>query len=270
MLTKTYTFNNHIVFWPDRNLLSALANSENAVQITSSAARCLELMIVKADLVTQNELYDYGWKGTGFTPSPNTLYQSISVLRRAFRELFGEEISVILTETRKGFRLNPDIQVTAEEKAFVSAPETSILQAVEETKAEGQHIEDSALRSEIRKEKKTGLRVYSITAVALCAAISLALTCYLFQQRSSDIFENYRPYHQANRSGCIFYASPGEDISFIRDAKIPELNCRTMPYNYITMRRYSSSISIIACNKVISSRNVNCSVLFLRNKYEYQ
>ena len=90
-MQNIYVLNDSVIFWPERNLLSCVSDSSKKVQLTGPSARCLELLLSRKDLVLQNDFYEYAWQGSGFIPSPNTLYQSISVIRRAFREICENE-----------------------------------------------------------------------------------------------------------------------------------------------------------------------------------
>lgn len=116
MLIKRYILNNAVIFEPETRFFISVDNASLRVPLSESAARCLDALLRSRELLSQDALYDYGWQGSSVIPSPNTLYQTISILRRAYKQIDSNGVNLILTETRKGFRLNPAVKI--EENTF--------------------------------------------------------------------------------------------------------------------------------------------------------
>ncbi|ENA0609395.1 winged helix-turn-helix domain-containing protein [Enterobacter bugandensis] len=263
MLQKIYVLNGRVVFWPDRNLLTHNTNIPQSVQLAGPASRCLELLVSRRDLVTQHELFEYGWEGSGFTPSPNTLYQSISVLRRAFRELDDSGENYILTETRKGFRVNPNFDVISEERAL-SLPQNPPSLMPEPQK-------DISFEPEVKTGRKKKRDVNSfliaiLAGVAIAAAISFMNTGRVDK---SDDFANYKKMSYPGQSECLFFLNPNSNKKSINNLDLSLLTCQDKPYNYLTTFSYSSKTSILSCSKEISKQPTDCSTVYVWGKSEY-
>ncbi|EPO1791609.1 winged helix-turn-helix domain-containing protein [Cronobacter turicensis] len=260
MYQKVYILNAKLIFWPDRNLLSDGENETKSIHLTAPASRCLELLITRNDLVLQKELYEHGWAGSGFTPSPNTLYQSISLLRRAFRELDESKINYILTETRRGFRINPEVTVTPENRHFENIPASESLSPDIST----------GINSGFKCIKSDKLNFSFMLA---CIITSLTLFTYLIFLITSDSFllkrisfDNYKIQKPSYVADCIFFLAPDSNNFLLSRIDQTFLSCKERPFNYITSYSYSSNISVISCDKEINASPDACRVLYLRGK----
>ncbi|QPF30601.1 winged helix-turn-helix domain-containing protein (plasmid) [Klebsiella sp. BDA134-6] len=261
MLQEIYIIKDSIIFWPDRQLLCNVIDESNSVQLTGSASRCLELLLSKNELITQKELYEYAWKDSGITPTPNTLYQSISVLRRAFRELDESDEKFILTETRKGFRFNPLINVISQ-----SRKKTDIVQF--NSGKSVIHESRSLTNHALNFSRKSRIIAYSLLTILVTATI-IYIKPFSFQKEDKlKILSSYK--NKENINSCIFFLPDNIQKNIVDKIDIMQLNCKKRPLNYVTAYSYSSSISIISCNKEIKSRPDDCSVLYIRGKNEIQ
>ncbi|WP_312068930.1 winged helix-turn-helix domain-containing protein [Lelliottia nimipressuralis] len=263
MFQKVYILNGRVVFWPNRNLLTHNTNRPQSVQLTGPASRCLELLVSRRDLVTQHELFEYGWEGSGFTPSPNTLYQSISVLRRAFRELDNSSENYILTETRKGFRVNPNFDVIVEERAF-SLPQES--EALIPQKQHNPSFEPDVKMVGKKNRDLSAYLIVLLAGVAIAVGISF-LTTNRFNK--SDDFAAYKKISYPGQSECLFFLTPKSNKKSISNLDLSLLTCQDKPYNYLTTFSYSSKTSILSCNKEITKQPTDCSTIYLWGKSEH-
>ncbi|MFW0765591.1 winged helix-turn-helix domain-containing protein [Trabulsiella odontotermitis] len=106
-----YVINNCIDFRAGQNQL-VLKGSGVATKLTYPAARCLELMLEQhGKIVTHAELYQKVWEERGANTTPNTLYQNISLIRRALKEMIPDGDKLINTIPRRGFRIHFDAVV---------------------------------------------------------------------------------------------------------------------------------------------------------------
>lgn len=259
-MEKVYVIKRNILFWPDRNLLSDQKSEIKSVQLTGSSSRCLELLLSKAELVTQGELYEYAWQGSGFTPSPNTLYQSISILRRAFKKLDGSSDKFILTETRKGFIFNPQIPTESYLKTYT-----------QEDDIPPQEENITHKTSYIEPRKSNNYSWWGIAKIALTVLICFFMMTFLIFPHvngsgNKNIMSTYKKTLLTEKSGCIFFLSPHTPETSLKNISLSHLSCNQKPFNYVTTHSYSPHISIISCNKEFTMRPDNCSVLFLRGK----
>lgn len=259
MLQKIYIIKDSITFCPDRQLLFSIIDESNSVNLTGSASRCLELLLSKKELITQKELYEYAWKDSGFTPTPNTLYQSISVLRRAFRELDASNEKFILTETRKGFRFNPLINVISElrKKANIVQFDTSKSETRELSSLKLPHTNFS---------RKSRIIIYPL--LTLLVIVNIIYMKFPSVQKDDKLimFSNYKKI--GNINNCAFLLPEHLQKKIIDKVDIMQLNCKKRPLNYVTAYSYSSNISILSCDKEIKMIPDDCSVLYIRGKNE--
>lgn len=258
-MQNIYVLNDSVIFWPDRNLLSCVSDSSKKVQLTGPSARCLELLLSRKDLVLQNDFYEYAWQGSGFIPSPNTLYQSISVIRRAFRELCKNETDYILTETRKGFRLNPTVTVLAKMQDFNeddSEKNVSRVDAREQTVAPYNY--------QNRKLIRFTIMAFILIMIVISGTITFEL--YGAQTRGYSFFKKYSGPVFMPGSTCKFFLSPKNGKDRLSILNLSFLKCQHQYFVYVTILPYSPDISVISCDKAIDLRPKKCEVMDLREE----
>lgn len=262
MLQRIYIIKDSIIFWPDRQLLFNVIDESNSVQLTGSASRCLEMLLSKKELISQKELYEYAWKDSGITPTPNTLYQSISVLRRAFRELDESDEKFILTETRKGFRFNPLVNVISESRKKTN----NVVQFDSEKSVT--YESRSLTNHNLNFSRKLRIAVYGLLTVLVIINI-VYIKPFPFQKADKlEMFSSYK--NKENIKDCLFLLPEDLQKNIVDKIDTMQLNCNKRPLNYVTAYSYSSSISIISCNKEIKYRPDDCSVFYIRGKNEDQ
>ncbi|WP_054178577.1 winged helix-turn-helix domain-containing protein [Trabulsiella odontotermitis] len=106
-----YVINNCIDFRAGQNQL-VLKGSDIVAKLTYPAARCLEIMLEQhGKIVSHAELYQKVWEERGANTTPNTLYQNISLIRRALKEMIPDGDKLINTIPRRGFRIHFDAVV---------------------------------------------------------------------------------------------------------------------------------------------------------------
>lgn len=99
---KDYLLNNTVIFIPGKNLLISRRDKSQHV-LFSTASRCLALLIKnQGNIVNHRQLYECGWEAQGKEVTPNTLYQTISELRRQLKKA-GLDSKVIKTQPRHGW-----------------------------------------------------------------------------------------------------------------------------------------------------------------------
>lgn len=111
MNNYAYVIANKIEFIPGKRLLRKTNTCHDNIEVNLNrpASKCLHLLLSTKGLVDHNMLYTCGWGEKGIDITPNNLYQTISILRRALCALDDNEI--ITTITRKGFCINDKIEI---------------------------------------------------------------------------------------------------------------------------------------------------------------
>ncbi|MFC0141283.1 transcriptional regulator [Erwinia mallotivora] len=113
-----YCINNIVDFIPDKNrLISCETRVENTLY--STASRCLLLLIINAGkVVCHKSLYEAGWESQGKEVTPNTLYQTISELRKQLKNA-GFRQNIIQTLPRQGWTISNEISITEIPESFL-------------------------------------------------------------------------------------------------------------------------------------------------------
>ncbi|EAU6886192.1 hypothetical protein F7396_20000 [Salmonella enterica] len=113
-----YLLNNLIVFDTDARTLTLIGTPPNPEKQTTEqvllhtpTSSCLELLVEnQGAILPQDELLDRVWKKKGMVVSTHTVYQNISLIRRAFTQL-GLCDDVVTTIPRRGMTLAMCIKV---------------------------------------------------------------------------------------------------------------------------------------------------------------
>ncbi|WP_431224312.1 winged helix-turn-helix domain-containing protein [Serratia sp. L9] len=108
-----YVINDSIVFYPDNNLLMQVNDSTKTLTLHESSARCLQLLLENDhDTVSQRDFYPYVW-GDAKEVAPNTLYQSIHVLRKSLTIISPDsKRDIIITVPKIGFKINDEVKIS--------------------------------------------------------------------------------------------------------------------------------------------------------------
>ena len=147
-----YVINDCIDFRAGQNQL-VLKGSGIAAKLTYPAARCLELILEQqGKIVSHAELYQKVWEERGVNTTPNTLYQNISLIRRALKEMIPDGDKLINTIPRRGFRVHFDVVV---KKVNVS----DIQPVVADIITRGQDIQLSSIPASISGSDKLNMNI---------------------------------------------------------------------------------------------------------------
>lgn len=104
-----YIIDRNFFFCPKKSKISPLGPQTFSKMLTTPSSRILEgLILSDGGIVSYNELYQLGWGENHVNIRPNTLYQHLSALRRAFDDC-GIDGKKIVTHQRKGVSLTANI-----------------------------------------------------------------------------------------------------------------------------------------------------------------
>ncbi|HGM5493267.1 TPA: transcriptional regulator [Serratia fonticola] len=71
------------------------------------SSRCLKIILEDpGSIVSHQQLYDTTWENSVVESSPNTLYQTILLVRKALKAVSESTDEFIITVLRKGFMFN--------------------------------------------------------------------------------------------------------------------------------------------------------------------
>ncbi|WP_261676460.1 transcriptional regulator [Klebsiella pneumoniae] len=112
-----WIINKNIEFWPENKRLISLKNPAQSVTLTAPASHCLVLLLeATPELVSQQVFFKKVWEDEGILVPANTLYQNISIVRRGLRDVGETDNSIVVTVPRKGFHINPNVNVERMDK----------------------------------------------------------------------------------------------------------------------------------------------------------
>lgn len=102
-MKQKYLINDIVYFYPANQLLEPVSEDKKSVSLNVPASRCLKLLLEKkGEIVTKYDFSQGVWESRGQYTSINALYQNISLIRKALREV-GISQDVIHTIPREGF-----------------------------------------------------------------------------------------------------------------------------------------------------------------------
>ncbi|WP_075181749.1 winged helix-turn-helix domain-containing protein [Pantoea sp. 1.19] len=112
-MSKAFIINDHITFQVlERKLIHH--SRQQVIMLRAPAALCLSVLLErKGEIVSQKELFQYGWEDFGIATSNNTLHGAIHSLRKALFQLSLNGDEVIKTVPRRGFIIGDAIRVQA-------------------------------------------------------------------------------------------------------------------------------------------------------------
>lgn len=266
MIESYYCLEESIEFWPNRCVLKTKGSPIcDAIVLSSSSSKCLELLIMSNDIVLHKNFYDFCWSDKAFEPLPNTLYQNISILRKAFRKLFNSDLEIILTVPRKGFCLNKKItiencngvydHIDSNEGESVALDMSKDLNPDSGVSVDGFPI-----------FKSTFLFVF-FTSISLVFFLYLSYTNYKNNIETRNWLSSYSKSNNIDKCEVFYNSDSDKKLpdAFVKDY----FGCRVKTYLYITNYENVEVSSIIACAFMQKDYLRNkCNSYIIRGKVE--
>ncbi|EAO9608065.1 hypothetical protein GAG18_12170 [Salmonella enterica] len=247
-----WRINDEFIFIPDsKDVTVTDKNDGRTVRLTTPAAKCLELLLENSTrIVSQSEFYTFVWGEEGKNVSANTLYQNISIIRRALESLKPGTGKWIETAARKGFfvqegisavkfLLDEELNCDYESAKPESFPEIETIQVKE-------YKEPLFENSRFKK---------MFLAVTACLAMLIFLVYSFVNEEDNSYMNSFVILKK--ESGCTFFYNKDSfntKIPLEISKKIP-LDCGKYPFVYITAYEYIRSMSFFACQHKPDTNN---------------
>ncbi|VEC00573.1 DNA-binding transcriptional activator CadC [Cedecea lapagei] len=255
---------NNIEFRPgDRTL----RGQNEEVKLHSSSVHCLELLIEhQGDVVDHESLYEFAWRQYGMEVGSNALYQSISMLRKAFLACGGEE-TFIRTIPRRGFMLHQRVSISrasmlpdaAYKEPGTRMPDESLSrQSVTagnnmlspKSVAENMHYQPA--KNAISGVEKTNNKIYFNNIyfwLAAAAAFSFSfLMIYLLFLSAPTEYPRKMIYN-----GCAYHSNEASDENMVKSIALKlGIQCDNRKNVYVTSYQEGSVVSVIQCARPIT------------------
>lgn len=265
-----YIINEAVEFHPATSTLRDIHTPDNIVTINSPAGRCLLLLINRfGEIVTQSEFMDFAWRQRGLMVTPNTYYQSISVLRKSLKRIgLGDDL--IVTLPRIGLTLASETRIRKEPKnkdnetnyKLDDLPKTLLTNASEKKHIRKSHF-SYVFRNWNIKTQRAILYIMMILVIFSCVF-------FLFQRffySKNDFFSDYTTFTTLKKCQVLLPLknhSVYEKKNAIRFAEQYTQNCETnFAWIYITTAPTNPRTSVIRCNKPFNESTICTSVYFI-------
>ncbi|KEY58611.1 winged helix-turn-helix domain-containing protein [Serratia sp. DD3] len=284
MHTK-YIINDRVLFSPDEYKLSPLAVRGTEVILHAPVSRFLHLLLLKnGTIVSQEEIFKEVWEKHGQQVAPNTLYQNISLLRKALKKS-GLLTQTIRTYPKSGFSFHGQVQVLPDDEHQSIEPsiehQTKTNQEVDDTTQNNQEIPIQAqpeielptgkkrvINWLVRKSSIRNLHFFYITLV-----IFTLMTPILLRSDTERRFT--REFQIVGRvNGCPIYLSNGNrrvDLSkIIEYLKGQNIICKSNDFIFLTRHTQHHNDDVIALRCNSGNQIERCSSLLTIPPYLYQ
>ncbi|MCE5397555.1 winged helix-turn-helix domain-containing protein [Klebsiella oxytoca] len=262
-MSKVFFINQLIAFYPDKNLLVNTSNGENKQILGGPSSRCLErLLEVAGSIVSHQLLYDTAWENSVNETSPNTLYQTILLVRKALKVVSESSDDFIITVPRKGFVFNEKIEVKVED---VIADSISAIPSIGSAKPI--HTKNNNwLRLFFLYINAKPFLVFSVIMIAgMIFFLISGYKYFLFKQ--NDFSRDYTKYEQVGN--CTLYLRQPVDIYkrkidiFLAKHKEITTDCESYPFRYVSIVSKPVIFYVIACNNITGPAR-SCTSSYIR------
>ncbi|WP_336981142.1 MULTISPECIES: winged helix-turn-helix domain-containing protein [unclassified Cedecea] len=111
-MSEVILVNHQVKFDPGNHTLSSLSAPKKFVTLPASTARCLHLLLSQhGQVITIKQLHTLVWGKNKTIVSNNTIYQNISIIRKALIGVGGDK-NIIETLTRRGWCVPETVDVS--------------------------------------------------------------------------------------------------------------------------------------------------------------
>ena len=302
MNKKKFLINESVYFYPAKQLLESASKDKESVSLNVPASRCLTLLLEKkGEIVTKYDFSQEVWENRGQYTSANTLYQNISLIRKALRSA-GISQDVIHTVPREGFSFLGTVASLEEEEIVTGnhvdsesvekeakAPETSIIynndviNYIYSTQGTySQKIDKNMANSYSAKEQDNTTpwtislkfidRIYQYKWRAISVALLLALLFhtpyyYSFKKNDSNFFSNYQKIGVINQ--CTLMKSSNDKLrqkeEYLSIFKEKNIQCGSKKNVYIAMDTRATKIFMHICDQNTDDTSSCFSTFFIEH-----
>lgn len=263
MSTK-YILNDRVLFLPAENKLTPLGGRGSEVVLHAPVSRILLLLVIKQGaVVLQNEIFHEVWEKLGQRVAPSTLYQNVSLLRKALKKS-GVVTLTIKTYPKEGFSYKGSVQVlddsdeseNTEENKSNSAPaaETVDIKSAKPTKNTSVEVNQKA-------KIKRNINITTFPRAAILTLI-IALSFGFFNLPSSTD-EKFTAEQEivARVNGCPVYVDRGNRkvelsriLVYLRERG---LKCIEHEFLYLIKNPNQEDVMVMTCNS--DERDFKCT-----------
>ncbi|WP_158069130.1 winged helix-turn-helix domain-containing protein [Serratia oryzae] len=238
-----------------------MTSPQDIVQLNAPTSRCFEILLAnRYSVISQKVLFESVWGKQGAYVSANTLYQNISLLRKALKSL--DLDGIVKTISKQGIVIADTVSVQEIENDNVDLSLPSATLATVSPTAE--------------IAQSTGIQKWLTSNLFLGILVTLALglvTLFILEnhqhQSHMGYFNHYSQFTEIN--GCAIFKPEMDNseeryLSFVKNYPIP---CAAQSKVYLTMPRAKPQVSMLICDKDILTPGVRCHSYNLLREVNY-
>ena len=263
-MSSKIILNHRIVYDKSSGTLKDIENRYDEIILTTPANNCLLVLLSnKPEITTQKELFEEVWEKHGIPINANTLYQNISMIRKAFRQL-GIEDNIIVTVPRRGMLVAESVVITGydEHQDKVNNHDALLLNSTlsDLVSDKSNNFDNNSVHFKI---KKTGAILFCFTLFFALVAVS-SNCLYQEYRKTKSRFYNYSYWRDYNQ--CQLYVDDyfrtrfkehGEQIPF--NAKF---KCDNKERVYVSLYSGLPRESFFICDGDILSEGTKCRSIY--------
>ena len=242
----SYLIENRIIFTPAAQCLARVDHPNQRIKLKHSASLCLLLLIQhRGQVVSQNELLEFGWGKNHRQVSFNAFYQSILSLRKSLLQLELQQ-PLITTIPRKGLIIQEEFDIQV-----IDTPENNSASAEESL------APDATIEEFLADTPRQPLITAAETVMLALTLIICVLILYPWQA-SDDYFSGYIAASKTP-TDCQYYFN-SDASNFSRHTAFIDKNpglCQSHKFIYITTYPESKKLSVLVCRSPIKARQEN-------------
>ncbi|MFH3081026.1 winged helix-turn-helix domain-containing protein [Klebsiella sp. KE9038] len=264
-MSKIFLINEVVAFYPEKNLLVNNGPGGKKQILGRPGSRCLEILLEEpGTIVSHQRLYDNAWQNSMVETSPNTLYQTILLVRKALKAVSESSEDFIITVPRKGFVFNENMRVAVEEV---------------ESQPESEHFSTESTTLAIARNDKWPQRfllhlrikpAFMLVVIMTIAILSLLMAGYKYFLLKQDDFAREYTYYQQVDSCILYLRQPvslykNEIELFLKKHQEVTSDCVLHPLRYISIVAKPVSFFVIGCNRSTGASR-NCTSSYIRSE----
>ncbi|WP_114192568.1 winged helix-turn-helix domain-containing protein [Edaphovirga cremea] len=280
-MIKGFLINNAVYFVPEKNLLIAKNDPSLTVLLNAPVSRCLLLLIEKQhDIISQKVFLHEVWESNGSSVSANSLYQSISLLRKAFKSVGLHDV-IITTVPRKGLTLHESIQISVvggnEAEGYeVDDSMTEGLEAgspvMDDSLANGARVDNlgeeshelspetlsPAVNNSVipAKNSKHPLLRWEVLGI-IGVLIVIIISCFIWINKTMDSDKNSFQGYSASirKDNCEFFFKPSTNAltEYTRFIESHEFTCKGNRKIFLTINFNKEGAAVVQCDPAAES-----------------
>ncbi|CND13624.1 DNA-binding response regulator CreB [Yersinia intermedia] len=201
-----YLIDNNVLFNPEKKIISSNERPEIVISLTTTASRLLtQLVLNPGEMLSRAYLLKVVWEDNGYSSSDASLNNNISLLRKNFLTVNGDEVE-LKTIPKMGFQLNAKVEILHESN------DLEIDENHEERLEEDKKTRPCIFRSGERKY----IQVIFLTTIVI---VVVTVMVFLFQKQRNFQFSTKETTRAEQLGQCDVYslAKTGTDFNAVLD-----------------------------------------------------